>query len=192
MSFLVAVMPAPSLSLIMPFSSSSSRARASLVVSLGTAILMTAASFLPQPVRARVRTRARIRAANLFVFFIMILSFAISCIFYSLCVVSRVGKCKCSFCVQRTHSPAGVKQIKYFFHGIVLLWLKIKTAESQPASRCKKLTCGLYSAEGAWESRWLFWAQENMHMHMGMHIIIMLRPNCFMLLSPFRCFGLWA
>jgi len=50
------------------------------------------------------------------------------------------------------------------------------------------------TAQAFWESRWLFCAQENMHMHMGMHIciIIMLRANCFILLSPFVCFLLLA
>ena len=44
-SIIVAVMPASSLSLIMPFASRRRRARASLVVSLGTAIVIT--SVLP-------------------------------------------------------------------------------------------------------------------------------------------------
>ena len=70
MSFLVAVMPTPSFSLMMPFSCSSSRARASLVVSLGTPILMTGASvlsplsslvLLPQAARLRAKTTARAR-----------------------------------------------------------------------------------------------------------------------------------
>ena len=69
MSFLVAVMPTPSFSLMMPFSCSSSRARASLVVSLGTPILMVAAVaspllssvLLPQAARLRAKTTARAR-----------------------------------------------------------------------------------------------------------------------------------
>ena len=70
MSFLVAVMPTPSFSLMMPFSCSSSRARASLVVSLGTPILMTGASvlsplsslvLLPQAARLRASTAASAR-----------------------------------------------------------------------------------------------------------------------------------
>ena len=86
MSFLVAVMPAPSASLMMPLSWSRSSARASLVVSLGTAIWMVAvlspeSSLLePQPVRARaaVRTSARTSAVSLIeCFFIVLFSLLI-------------------------------------------------------------------------------------------------------------------
>ena len=71
MSFLVAVMPAPSRSLMMPFSCSSSRARASLVVSLGTAIFREVL-LEPQPVRARDRISARTSAVSFTeVFFMM-------------------------------------------------------------------------------------------------------------------------
>lgn len=53
-------MPAPSLSFITPFSWRSRSARASFVVSLGTAICILELFELPQPVRAiAVRTRAQ-------------------------------------------------------------------------------------------------------------------------------------
>ena len=55
-------MPAPSRSLMMPFSCSSSRARASLVVSLGTAIFREVL-LEPQPVRARARDRTSARTS---------------------------------------------------------------------------------------------------------------------------------
>lgn len=62
-------------------------------------------------------------------------------------------------------------------------------------SRCDKRTLRLQkTAQAFWESRWLLRAQENMHMHMGMHIsiIMLLLTKRFMLLSPFLCFLMWA
>ena len=106
MSFLVAVMPAPSLSLMMPASWSRSSARASLVVSLGTAILMTLSEALSPPLlepehaaRLNASTTASASAIILVNFFIFV---------FSLKVLKFNGPCRLSviniLCVPGTHS----------------------------------------------------------------------------------------
>lgn len=93
MSFLVAVMPAPSLSLMMPASWSRSSARASLVVSLGTAILMTLSEALSPPLpepehaaRLNASTTASASAIILVNFFIFV---------FSLKVLNLTGRVVC-------------------------------------------------------------------------------------------------
>jgi len=56
-------MPAPSFRVMMPFSCSSSSARASLVVSLGTRIFTPLSDFFPQAARLRTSTSAKASVA---------------------------------------------------------------------------------------------------------------------------------
>ena len=69
-------MPVPSLSFITPFSWRSRSARASFVVSLGTAICILELFELPQPVRviAVITASARTNAKDFFIDFFMDLS----------------------------------------------------------------------------------------------------------------------
>src|SRR5699024_12679287 len=92
MSFLVAVMPAPSFRVKKPFFSSSWRARASLVVSLGTATWKPA--LLPDPPEQAERAAAAAvrpvtcRNARRVILFIMTLLFRVD----ASCVNGREGK----------------------------------------------------------------------------------------------------
>ena len=68
-SFTVAVIVAPSLSLIYPLASRSRSARASFVASFGTAMVTEPLSLLPQPAKAVTKSAAVNNTANIFFIF---------------------------------------------------------------------------------------------------------------------------